>query len=276
MHALHLAVKMQLHETSKSDLRTSRTMVSQSSERDARFVAGYGHIAPATDAGRVCCILYAIIGIPLCLIVLADLGKIFTRGLKYLWSFVRRFYYTGRCAKKSEAAGATAAGGKSAAQSRKDAAAAAADVYVVDDEFNLPPIVAVLIAAVYILLGAVLYIQWEDWSYLEAFYFLFVSVSTIGFGDVLPAHPRYFLLTSLYVLVGLSLVAMVINVIMDSLTSTITRAKETVADVGKTIGLPVDILDDAEDEDAKKVPPTPFRATTPVINLPPAKNGTHK
>ncbi len=199
---------------------------------------------------------------------MADLGKLFTRGLKFMWSFVRRFYYTGKCAKKTEATSSAGAGTKQTGTSaRKDAQTD--DVYVIDDEFNLPPIIAILIATIYILLGAVLYNQWEDWTYLEAFYFLFVSVSTIGFGDVLPEHPRYFLATSLYVLVGLSLVAMVINVIMDSLSSTLTKAKETVADVGKTIGLPMDeILADTteEEEDLKKT--QKIRATTPVINLP--------
>lgn len=33
------------------------------------------------------------------LIVLADFGKLFTRGIKFLWAFVRRLYYTGSCRK---------------------------------------------------------------------------------------------------------------------------------------------------------------------------------
>ncbi len=33
---------------------------------------GYGHIAPATTGGRIACMLYSIIGIPLCLIALMD------------------------------------------------------------------------------------------------------------------------------------------------------------------------------------------------------------
>ena len=40
-------------------------------------------------------ILYAIIGIPIFLMVLADFGKLFTRGIKFVWSYVRRLYYTG-------------------------------------------------------------------------------------------------------------------------------------------------------------------------------------
>jgi len=33
------------------------------------------------------------------LILLADFGKLFTRGIKFLWAFVRRVYYTGSCRK---------------------------------------------------------------------------------------------------------------------------------------------------------------------------------
>lgn len=58
-------------------------------------VSGYGHIYPATNTGRAITIVYAIIGIPLFLILLADFGKLFTRGIKFVWAYVRRLYYTG-------------------------------------------------------------------------------------------------------------------------------------------------------------------------------------
>ena len=38
---------------------------------------GYGHIAPETTGGRAFCILFAMIGIPFTLTVLADIGQIF-------------------------------------------------------------------------------------------------------------------------------------------------------------------------------------------------------
>ena len=57
--------------------------------------AGYGHIVPVTVAGRIITMVYAAFGIPLCLVVLASLGKLLTRAIKYLWSFVLLFYYTG-------------------------------------------------------------------------------------------------------------------------------------------------------------------------------------
>lgn len=60
---------------------------------------GYGHIAPVTTAGRSITIIYSVIGIPIFLIVLADFGKLFTRGIKFLWAYARGLYYTGSCRK---------------------------------------------------------------------------------------------------------------------------------------------------------------------------------
>ena len=107
--------------------------------------------------------------------------------------------------------------------------------FEVNDKFNLPPIVALTIAVAYILLGVVIYRQWERWTYLEAFYFVFISLSTVGFGDILPEHPNFFLASSVYVLIGLALVAMVITVVMETVNSTIEIAKDKVCLVGRRI-----------------------------------------
>jgi len=100
--------------------------------------------------------------------------------------------------------------------------------YDVDDTFNLPPIVALIIAFVYMLLGSLLYSSWESWSYFESFYFVFVSFSTIGFGDVVPQHPKFFLATAIYLFIGLAVVAMVINVCMEVMHVSISKATDRV------------------------------------------------
>lgn len=38
----------------------------------------------------------------------------------------------------------------------------------------------------YIFLGAVLFKAWEGWDYLDGSYFCFISLSSIGFGDLVP------------------------------------------------------------------------------------------
>ena len=62
----------------------------------------------------------------------------------------------------------------------------ALSTYEVDDEFNLPISVAIVILLIYIFVGAVIYWTWEDWGFFESFYFVFISMSTIGFGDFVP------------------------------------------------------------------------------------------
>lgn len=107
--------------------------------------------------------------------------------------------------------------------------------YEVDDKFDLPPVVALAIAFLYTLLGAWIYTRWEHWSYFEAFYFTFISLCTIGFGDVVPEHPKNLMATSVYLLFGLALIAMVVTVVMEAVDSTIARAKDGVVDVGRRL-----------------------------------------
>lgn len=62
----------------------------------------------------------------------------------------------------------------------------AMSAFDIDDEFNLPISVAIFILLGYIFVGATLYYLWEDWGFFESFYFVFISMSTIGFGDYVP------------------------------------------------------------------------------------------
>ena len=49
-----------------------------------------------------------------------------------------------------------------------------------EKEFNLPPIVAIVVLLLYVFLGSFLYIQWERWDVLTAFYFIFITFSYVG------------------------------------------------------------------------------------------------
>ncbi|XP_025093566.1 TWiK family of potassium channels protein 18-like isoform X2 [Pomacea canaliculata] len=335
---------------------------------------GYGNIAPVTKWGRVATMVYATIGIPLALIVLAELGRHFMRGTKFMWAFVRRYYYTGYCrkvrqrrrgsynmaeglkdedlandkgnSKIAEKKGHAISGPGTDVSERRNGSAhdieagiqreriphgkgelfgldedqeeessesvhgqndkkvlhlSAAEVKIqsinnldesrdrcedendedndvfdgniagkwasrqreegrdnrrsvsiepaprshepsvstsdrrsvvtiesAEEEFHLPVVIAIIFIFVYIFLGAYMYTLWEDWSFFESFYFVFITVSTIGYGDILPKHPNFFLLSCIYTFLGLALVSMTINVIMEFMTKTIETAKEKV------------------------------------------------
>ena len=212
--------------------------------------------------------LYAGLGIPLALLVLAEVGKRFTVALKFLWAYVRRYYYTGSWRKKirkpfSKKYVVTAdvendkipSDTKSESNSDKipDDTKSESDSkgsshvvygYEVDENFNLPIAVAIVILIFYILLGALMYSIWEDWNFLEAFYFVFISISTIGFGDVVPDHPKFFILSSIYLYVGLSLVSMCINVAIEFFTAAAEQAKEKMDEATKKIGEKVNVAKD--------------------------------
>lgn len=51
--------------------------------------SGFVRLHPSTTEGRICTMVYAIVGIPLVLAVLDDLGKLLTKMLKYPWYWIK-------------------------------------------------------------------------------------------------------------------------------------------------------------------------------------------
>lgn len=104
----------------------------------------------------------------------------------------------------------------------------------IDDEFNLPISLALFILISYILLGAALYSMWESWTFFESFYFVFISMSTIGFGDYVPNHPIFMMCSIVYLVFGLALTSMCINVVQLKLSDSFRQASSKIRE---TIGL---------------------------------------
>ncbi|XP_012153380.2 uncharacterized protein LOC100881627 isoform X1 [Megachile rotundata] len=258
---------------------------------------GYGHISPSTNTGRAITIVYAIFGIPMFLIILADFGKLFTRGIKFLWAFVRRLYYTGSCKKvrrtvpvqvnppffiyKLKSYRLISTNNycrpqevmkgvqlvydlatfkrpsqinpqdieeiqKQAQQSQTvlnldgnvpdTPGTPAMSAFAIDDEFNLPISVAIFILLGYIFIGATLFCLSEGWGFFESFYFVFISMSTIGFGDYVPKHPIYMMCSIIYLVFGLALTSMCINVVQVMLSDSFRQASQK---IGATIGFAI-------------------------------------
>ncbi|XP_058796208.1 TWiK family of potassium channels protein 7 [Phymastichus coffea] len=269
---------------------------------------GYGHIYPNTTTGRALTIVYAIFGIPMFLIVLADFGKMFTRGIKFLWAFVRRLYYTGSCRKMRRTV--PMQGMMKGVQAVYDFATfrrpsqmtpeeiveiqrqqqqlqqqttlnvdnslqqippespstPAMSAFEIDDEFNLPISVAITILVFYIFIGATAFNIIEDWGFFDSFYFVFISMSTIGFGDFVPNEPLWMMLSIVYLIFGLALTSMCINVVQVMLTDQFKQASQK---IGATIGFQVS----EEDGSLKPSPPDPVEVAEVHNGTSKAKNG---
>lgn len=81
------------------------------------------------------------------------------------------------------------------------------------EQTQVPIIVIVLILASYICIGTVIFSLWENWSFIDGAYFCFVTLSTIGFADMVPRKTFHgsdvqLLVCSLYLIIGLILVTM--------------------------------------------------------------------
>ena len=51
---------------------------------------------------------------------------------------------------------------------------------------RVPPLPVLAFFSIYLVIGAILFSAWEGWSFLEGFYFTFITLTTIGFGDFVP------------------------------------------------------------------------------------------
>ncbi|KAF3831500.1 hypothetical protein GH733_000312 [Mirounga leonina] len=109
---------------------------------------GYGNLSPRTMAARLFCIFFALVGIPLNLVVLNRLGHLMQRGMH-------------RCARRLGGAW------QDPTKARWLAGAGA--------------LLSGLL--LFLLLPPLLFCHMEGWSYVESFYFAFITLSTVGFGD---------------------------------------------------------------------------------------------
>ncbi|KAK3893178.1 hypothetical protein Pcinc_002981 [Petrolisthes cinctipes] len=125
--------------------------------------------------------------------------------------------------------------------------------YEEDEEDNLeerpvPIMLAVILVLAYILGGATLFANWEGWMFLDSVYFCFITLTTIGFGDLVPAQRDKdnvevrIGLCSIYLLFGIALLAMSFNLVQEEV---ISRVKT----VAKMLGIIK--VEEEEEEDVE-------------------------
>ncbi|XP_032318902.1 potassium channel subfamily K member 17 isoform X1 [Camelus ferus] len=142
---------------------------------------GYGNLAPSTEAGQVFCVFYALVGIPLNVVFLNHLGT----GLRAHLTTLERW----------------------------------------EDQPRRSQLLRTLGLALFLSLGTVVVLIFppmvfshvEGWSFSEGFYFAFITLSTIGFGDyVVGTDPSkhyisvYRSLAAIWILLGLAWLALIL------------------------------------------------------------------
>ncbi|XP_031177200.1 potassium channel subfamily K member 5a [Sander lucioperca] len=144
---------------------------------------GYGNIAPKTSAGRVFCILYGLFGVPLCLTWISELGKFFGGRAKHMGQYLTKKGFSLRKA-----------------------------------QFTCTAVFLLWGVLVHLVLPPFVFMSQEGWTYIEGLYFSFVTLTTIGFGDLVagvepnkeyPTLYRYFV--EVWIYLGLAWLSLFFN-----------------------------------------------------------------
>ncbi|XP_045129800.1 potassium channel subfamily K member 18-like [Portunus trituberculatus] len=183
---------------------------------------GYGNLTPRTEWGKIATILYAIVGMPLMLLYMSNVGEVLAHIFKFIYFRVcscdagsMGYYRSGSgnlrpipvTARRAEE---PKEGGKKGQGSRR----------------TVPITYCLMVIAIYVACGGAVFSQWERWSLLDACYFSYISLSTIGFGDLVPGRTvagknedeeveSQQIIVTVYLLVGSALVAMCFNLMQE-------------------------------------------------------------
>ncbi|XP_031708447.1 potassium channel subfamily K member 15-like [Anarrhichthys ocellatus] len=149
---------------------------------------GYGHAAPRTDAGKAFCMFYAVLGIPLTLVMFQSLGERINTVVRYLLRRAKR----GLGLRKTEVS------------------------------MGNMVLVGLLSCMSTLGIGAAAFSHFEDWTFFNAYYYCFVTLTTIGFGDfvalqktnALQKRPPYVAFSFMYILVGLTVIGAFLNLVV--------------------------------------------------------------
>ncbi|XP_008154837.1 potassium channel subfamily K member 9 [Eptesicus fuscus] len=149
---------------------------------------GYGHAAPGTDAGKAFCMFYAVLGIPLTLVMFQSLGERMNTFVRYLLKRIKKC-----CGMRNT-----------------------------DVSMENMVTVGFFSCMGTLCIGAAAFSQCEDWSFFHAYYYCFITLTTIGFGDyvalqtkgALQKKPLYVAFSFMYILVGLTVIGAFLNLVV--------------------------------------------------------------
>uniref|UniRef100_A0A8C9V7G1 Potassium channel subfamily K member n=1 Tax=Scleropages formosus TaxID=113540 RepID=A0A8C9V7G1_SCLFO len=149
---------------------------------------GYGHAAPGTDAGKVFCMFYAVLGIPLTLVMFQSLGERLNAAVRYLLCRLKAtlgFRHT-------------------------------------DVSTGNMVLVGFLSCLGTLCVGAAAFSRFEGWTFFHAYYYCFITLTTIGFGDFVALQKKedlqektlYVAFSFMYILLGLTVIGAFLNLVV--------------------------------------------------------------
>lgn len=104
-----------------------------------------------------------------------------------------------------------------------------------------PILLCLSMMCIYIALGAITIVRLEGWTMIDAIYFCFMSLSTIGFGDMVPGLRKDSDITlwfcSFYIMCGMALTAMCFSVLHTEIVHRIRHVVQPQIDERKSIPL---------------------------------------
>ncbi|XP_029689751.1 potassium channel subfamily K member 15-like [Takifugu rubripes] len=149
---------------------------------------GYGHAAPGTDAGKVFCMFYAVLGIPLTLVMFQSLGERMNTFVRFL------LHKTKQCLgfRRTEVS------------------------------MENMVLVGFLSCIGTLCVGAAAFSHFEGWTFFHAYYYCFITLTTIGFGDFVALQKKgdlqektpYVAFSFIYILVGLTVIGAFLNLVV--------------------------------------------------------------
>lgn len=199
---------------------------------------GYGNPVPLTFIGRLVCIFFALIGVPLTLLTIADVGKFFSEHLIWLYGCylelqlkvqkkIRRLRkkpsfekLCDKCRDKHVIGNMDSNDYHHQHSHQRNVSSSLQMQHMVNDfenfdiqEKTVPATLLLFILISYTALGGLLLCTVETWTFFESFYFSFITMTTIGFGDLVPTKNAHIFIILLYIILGLVITTMCIDLV---------------------------------------------------------------
>uniref|UniRef100_A0A915IWS5 Potassium channel domain-containing protein n=1 Tax=Romanomermis culicivorax TaxID=13658 RepID=A0A915IWS5_ROMCU len=187
---------------------------------------GYGADVPVTFQGRIFCLIFVVIGLPLTMVTLANVAKFLSQLITWIYtcSLIKFSKLTDRFYQILDRVSESSRNSKFITRIRRNSSIGSKNcdekmAQLLWDNLDQASVVRVPIwlmftlILLYICLGALTFGPLENWSFAESFYFSFVSVFAVGFGDLTPKNPAYLWWACFYVLGGLVLATTCIDAV---------------------------------------------------------------